>query len=193
MSRAACAIAAVASLSDLPGARLNDSVVATNWLWWLTASGVTPGAEAVNPLIGDMDSAAVETALAEEDTVDPVAASEACDAVLTACAALDAVVVELELEDVLDDKVVEGTASDTTLLIGAKLVLEAEATAEDKVGAVGLIAATVGVGTVVGAPAETELSAVVSEPLAGAPEELMKICESDCGRCQNAGETSITT
>ena len=36
-------IAAAASLSDLPFARLNEIVVATNWLWWLTASGVFAG------------------------------------------------------------------------------------------------------------------------------------------------------
>src|SRR5271169_957015 len=40
MSFSACWIAFVASPSEAPGARLNDSVTTGNWPWWLTARGV---------------------------------------------------------------------------------------------------------------------------------------------------------
>src|ERR1700730_17744706 len=45
-------IAATASLSERPGARLKDSVAATNMPWWLTASGVLAGANWLNPESG---------------------------------------------------------------------------------------------------------------------------------------------
>ena len=51
-----------ASLSDLPGGRLNEMVVATNGPWWLTASGVVPGPKWLNADSGTMVSAAVLTA-----------------------------------------------------------------------------------------------------------------------------------
>src|SRR5579875_1223962 len=89
-SRIAEAIAAVAWLSEAPSARLNDSVTATYWLWWLTASGVRPGWKLATAGSGAIDSGAVETALAEDEELEPVAASAACEAVETACAALDA-------------------------------------------------------------------------------------------------------
>ena len=43
MRSSAASIAARASPSATPGARLNEIVVATNGPWWLTASGVLPG------------------------------------------------------------------------------------------------------------------------------------------------------
>ena len=36
----ACCTASVACDSDTLGGRLNESVVATNWLWWFTESAV---------------------------------------------------------------------------------------------------------------------------------------------------------
>ncbi len=36
-------ICCVAADSEAPGARLNESVLAANWPWWLTASGVLVG------------------------------------------------------------------------------------------------------------------------------------------------------
>ena len=64
MPIAACAwaIAAVASLRDLPGARLKERVVA-GWLsWWLTAVGVAWSAQDANADRGMIRSAAVLTA-----------------------------------------------------------------------------------------------------------------------------------
>ena len=44
MRSLAASMTATASLSATPGARLNEIVVAANRPWWLTASGVLPGA-----------------------------------------------------------------------------------------------------------------------------------------------------
>ncbi len=41
--RVAASIAVTALPSETPGARLNDTVTAGNWLWWFTASNVEDG------------------------------------------------------------------------------------------------------------------------------------------------------
>ena len=73
--RIASSTAAVASLSDLPGARLNEIVVATNSPWWLTASGVLPGPKLVNAASGTIVSLLVLTAAPDEALPLPVLAS----------------------------------------------------------------------------------------------------------------------
>src|SRR5665213_1695918 len=58
----AWAMAAVASLSDFPGARLNEMVVAGWVSWWLTAVGVDASAQAAIAERGTCVSAAPLTA-----------------------------------------------------------------------------------------------------------------------------------
>src|SRR5579871_6437578 len=70
----AWSIAPLASLSDFPGARLNDSVVATNCSWWFTASGVLPGPYLVNAASGTIVSLLVLTAAPLEAPPLPVLA-----------------------------------------------------------------------------------------------------------------------
>src|SRR5205085_6559108 len=59
--RIAFSIATVASLSDFPGGKLKEIVVATNMPWWLTAIGVLPCSQCANAESGTMLSAAVDT------------------------------------------------------------------------------------------------------------------------------------
>src|ERR1700722_10859390 len=60
----ACArsIAAVASLSDWPSARLNEMVVAGWVSWWLTEVGVEESAQLAKAESGTSDSVVLETA-----------------------------------------------------------------------------------------------------------------------------------
>src|SRR5580698_7194048 len=58
---AAFATPIVASLSEWPGARLNDTVAATKGPWWLTDKGVCPGPKWLNAARGTMVSFAVLT------------------------------------------------------------------------------------------------------------------------------------
>ena len=94
-------IAASASLSDLPGGRLNEIVVATYWLWWLTASGVEPGANRATADSGTMVSEAVATAAPVEALPWPVVAMADCAAVRTALLAAVLAEAEVELVDAL--------------------------------------------------------------------------------------------
>ena len=50
--RSAACTAFTASPRATPAARLNDSVTAGNWPWWLTSSGVVRGAKCVKALSG---------------------------------------------------------------------------------------------------------------------------------------------
>ena len=58
----AARISVAASLSDAPGARLYEIVLATNRPWWLTAKGVWPGSKWLKAASGTMVSRAVLTA-----------------------------------------------------------------------------------------------------------------------------------
>src|SRR5215472_13655313 len=74
ISATARAIAAWALLSERLGARLKEIVVATKGPWWLTASGVLPGAYWLKAASGTTASAAVLTAAPVETTPWPVLA-----------------------------------------------------------------------------------------------------------------------
>ena len=56
---AAPVMASTASPSAMPGRRLNDSVTAGNWPWWLTESGCTLEVKCAKALIGSYDQAAL--------------------------------------------------------------------------------------------------------------------------------------
>jgi hypothetical protein len=51
-SRVAAVMASTASPSATPGARLNETVVAGNWPWCVTASAVVPGSMRVKAASG---------------------------------------------------------------------------------------------------------------------------------------------
>src|SRR5580704_17238168 len=70
----AWAIAAVAWLRDALGARLKEMVVATNVPWWLTTSGVVPGACPAKEASGTIASTAVLSAEPVETLPRPVLA-----------------------------------------------------------------------------------------------------------------------
>src|SRR5277367_4971652 len=74
ISRIARSTATLASLSDFPGVRLNEIVVAMNGPWWFTDSGVVPGPKLVNAASGTIVSRLVLTDGAEEAVLLPVAA-----------------------------------------------------------------------------------------------------------------------
>src|ERR1700761_9581226 len=75
ISRIARSTATFASLSDFPGARLNEIVVATNGPWWFTESGVVPGPKVVNADSGTIVSKLVLTDGADDALPLPVVAS----------------------------------------------------------------------------------------------------------------------
>src|SRR5690349_20230822 len=81
-----------ASLSDRPGAMLNEMVLATKRPWWLTASGVVPGPKWVNALSGTIVSVRVLTAAPVELEPRPVAESWLLRWLRSASAALVAAV-----------------------------------------------------------------------------------------------------
>src|ERR1700732_4430593 len=93
--RIASSTAAVASLSDLPGARLNEIVVATNEPWWLTANGVLPGPYVVKEASGTIVSLLVLTAAPDEAEPLPVLANALVDALRAELPAMLAAVVAL--------------------------------------------------------------------------------------------------
>ncbi len=74
------ATAACASDSERPGARLNEIVAATNWLWWLTDSAVWPRANCATADSGIIVSRPVLTAAPAEALPLPLAASAFCAA-----------------------------------------------------------------------------------------------------------------
>src|ERR1700751_4836927 len=130
ISCVACANAAVASLSDFPGARLKEMVVATNWLWWLTASGVLLALVSENARSGVMVSAEVDTDAALEALEFPVDAIVDCAAMRTAlfeaALALDAAALGLTPVSARDTTLFDRAA---TLLVSAKVGFAAEAAA----------------------------------------------------------------
>ena len=100
-----------ASLNDFPAGRLNEIVVATNSLWWFTASGVNPLTTVVTALSGTIVELLVATdALAEAELALLLTASELIDALVSAACAcwlcVDA------LEAVPDDAVVPVVPAD---------------------------------------------------------------------------------
>ncbi|GJE44353.1 hypothetical protein AEGHOMDF_3541 [Methylobacterium soli] len=89
----AASIAAVASERLLPGARLNETVVATNRPWWLTCTGALPVSRRAKAESGIMVSFALETGALEE--APPLLAAMALEAALRAeSLAMAAAVVE---------------------------------------------------------------------------------------------------
>jgi hypothetical protein len=97
MDSIACRTAIVASLSDFPGARLNEIVLATNDPWWFTASAVLPGPNEVNDASGIIVSFAVLTAAPDEALPLPVFASELVAALRAELAAMVEAVVVVDL------------------------------------------------------------------------------------------------
>ena len=181
-------MAASASLSDLPGGRLNEIVVATYWLWWFTASGVEPGAKRATAESGTMVSVAVATAAPVEALPWPVVAMADWAAVRTAL-----------LAAVLDDDAVEALPAIRTVALRARTVPLAERTVGLAVATVPRLAAESAVddsdGLAFGVRAEGPIrvagaltapapSWVEAEPLGCPPDVLTQIWFSIAAFCQ---------
>src|SRR5579859_3475200 len=74
--RMAVSMAVVAVLSETPGGRLNDTVLATRRPWWLTTSGVSPCAKRATLDSGIIVSRPVLTAIPVDAAPLPVAPIE---------------------------------------------------------------------------------------------------------------------
>ena len=85
----------MASLSDLPGARLKEIVLATKGPWWFTASGVLPGPKRLMADSGIIVSWLVLTAAADDAVPVPTFANELVAALRAELAAMVAAVVVL--------------------------------------------------------------------------------------------------